>query len=84
MRHTRITQQHLRVQLTNQQLRSLVASGAELDALLCHNPQPIGVPITLFSHAKAYCRGGGWLDIMGYAYDGSDVEHVITRLTSTL
>ena len=82
LRHTRLRTDHLRVQLTNDQLKSVAQSTAEVDALLYNDTQPKDVPILLFTGAKAYCRGGGWWDIMGYAYDGMDIERVLSKLNA--
>lgn len=76
MRLIKITQQHVRAQLSREELARIVKDpqGFRTAKIM------LGVPVDLFTYAKAYSRGGGWWDIMGYAYDGSDVEHILTRL----
>jgi hypothetical protein len=76
----RIKFDHARIQATNPQIMKVAQSEAELNSLFYQDQQPLGVPILLFTGAKAYCRGGGWWDIMGYAYDGSDVQRVLDKL----
>jgi len=67
---------HAKVQISNDAMCSVAA---DPDWLRDHVSMR-DMPILLTSGAKAYNRGGGWWDIMGYAYDGSDVRVIVEKL----
>jgi hypothetical protein len=78
MRIHRISQLHARVQVSNAQMAACTSSPEFYAGV----PPIEDVEVLLSSGAKAYFRGGGWWDVYGYAYDGSDIEHVITKLNN--
>lgn len=78
MRIIEYTFQHSRVQVTHEQMSKIVASREEF----LRHPVLLNTPVLLQTHAKAYYRGGGWWDIMGYAYDGTDVRQAVALLQS--
>lgn len=72
----RIATGQLMVQATDDQMRRVFAAPSELE--LCKKLPD--VPFLGVYGTKIYSRGGGWWQIYGYAADGSDTEHVVTKL----
>ena len=76
MRIIELEPKHVKVQCSDE---AMCAVAADPEWLRTH-AEMRDVPILLTSHAKAYNRGGGWWDIMGYANDASDVRVIVDKL----